>query len=330
MKKKINMTEVARELGLSIATVSRAMNRPGDVSEKTRERVLKLVEARGYYPNASARDLLRGSSTILGVITPALDREAFSATINAIEIAAEKEALSVMVGTTDHGQSPAAGIIRRMLERRVLALVFVGLDDETRAMLPSLAAKDVNYVVSWDVVEPALGASIGFHDAIAAEAAMTHLLDLGHRNIGIMTGVLNTQRVRERRRGALEALSARGLSLPPDALKSDVPSYASGNRLMHELMHLTPRPTAIFAASDPMAVGAIHAAHEMGLRVPDDVSIVGFDDIDVAAYTIPPLTTIRVPAAEIGEKCLDIILERGASEVIEAELVVRASTRALR
>jgi DNA-binding LacI/PurR family transcriptional regulator len=305
--RRINMTQIAAELGLSVATVSRALNLPDKVKPDTLERVLGKVAEYGYVSNVSARDLTRPSASILGVILPSMEHEAFATTMHAIQAEALRHNLSVLTGVTNYDPEAARELVMTFLQRRVAGIVFIGLDDNIRAEVRAMARRGIPCVALWELVDLPPVRCVGIDNRAAAAAMTTYLVGLGHRRIALITGPTHAQRVRDRIAGTSEALKGAGLSLAADHVLSAAPTFAAGGEAMAKLLARPTPPTAVFAAGDQLAIGAIAEAHRQGLAVPRDVSICGFDDIGVAAFTVPPLTTIRVSSAEMGRLAVDMI-----------------------
>ncbi len=328
--RRINMTQIAAELGLSVATVSRALNLPDKVRPDTLERVLEKVAEYGYVSNVSARDLTRPSASILGVILPSMEHEAFATTMHAIQAEALRQNLSVLTGVTNYDPEAAPELVTTFLQRRVAGIVFIGLDDRIRDDVRAMARRGIPCVALWELVDLPPIRCVGIDNRAAAAAMTDYLIGLGHRRIGLITGPTLAQRVRDRIAGTSEALLKAGLSIAPDQILSAAPTFAAGGEAMAKLLAGPTPPTAVFAAGDQLAIGAIAEANRQGLSVPRDISICGFDDIGVAPFTVPPLTTIRVASAEMGRLAVDMI-GMGADPAMPSvvnlgfELIVRNS-----
>jgi DNA-binding LacI/PurR family transcriptional regulator len=326
----MNMTQIAAELGLSVATVSRALNLPGKVKPDTLERVLEKVAEHGYVSNVSARDLTRPSASILGVILPSMEHEAFATTMHAIQAEALRHNLSVLTAVTNYDPKATPELVTTFLQRRVAGLVFIGLDDDIRPDVRAVARRGIPCVALWELVDLPPIRCVGIDNRAAAAAMTEYLVGLGHHRIALITGPTHAQRVRDRIAGTSAALKAAGLSLAADHILSAAPTFAAGGEAMAKLLAGPARPTAVFAAGDQLAIGALAEAHRQGLAVPQDISICGFDDIGVAAFTVPPLTTIRVSSSEMGRRAVEMICSGGDPALpslvnLGFELVVRSS-----
>lgn len=328
--------DVARRANVSAATVSRVLSQPELVREATRDQVMRVVRELGYEPNLAARSLrtLRSSKLLLTV--PDISNPFFSNVIRGAEQAAREAGYAVVLGDTGHdpaAEDQYAGMLRR---REVDGLVFLGhrlpeaLQAEV-ALRPGQAP-----IVNACEYSPGLGvSSVHIDNAAAAEEAVQHLLAHGHRAIGAITGPLDSPLSRERLDGVRRALSNAG-HLSSLAVGTGDFSVEAG--LREAQRQLEQAVTAIFCFSDEMAIGALEAVRERGLACPGDVSVMGFDDIRLARYMTPPLTTIAQPSAEIGRRAVELLLRTLAGELqqlevitLRHELIIRRSTaRAIR
>lgn len=335
MDRKLNMREVARRAQVSVATVSRALRSPELVAEKTVRRVRKAAEELGYIYNATASDILKGRSTVVGLIVPTSSSTLFGETIHGVQDVTSQDGFSVIQGTSRYDDDREAHLVDTMLERRVHGLILTGVTFRNEAHLRRIAADQwTRIVVVWEKPRADVGISYVGIDNRAAAARMTrHLLDLGHRRIGLIVGPYSrTARVRHRLEGYRDALESAGIAFDPDLVMERRPDLLEGREAMDRLLDLEDRPTAVFAASDLLAIGALKAAKSRGLSVPHDISIAGFDDMNFGAYQDPPITTVRVDAYKIGKLAAQIALEPiGTPErsyCLDTDLVIRGSTAA--
>jgi LacI family repressor for deo operon, udp, cdd, tsx, nupC, and nupG len=329
-----NIYEVARRAGVSASTVSRVLSRPGVVSPETRRRVLETVEEMGYAPNSVARNLRTRRSDKILVTVPDISNPFFSLIIQGIEGAAQRAGYTVLLGNTQHEERHEERYARMLKRKEADGLIFLGhripkpAAELVAAMAPLCAP-----VVHGCEYSPALGvASVHIDNTQAASDAMDHLYRLGHRRIGVVTGPLISPLSRDRLLGA--TASARAADAEHDLIvRHGDFSIESGAAQAEGLLAHTGAPTAVFCFSDEMAIGVIAVARRHGLRVPADLSVVGFDDIRFARHIDPPLTTIAQPMREIGEGTVRLLLEilRGdeikpVSVTLPHQLVVRGST----
>jgi len=334
------MKDVARRAGVSTATVSRALAQPDRVSSELRRRIEAVVRDLDYTINASARSLRRNDTGMVLVVVPDIGNPFFSKLLKGVELQARKLAYAVLIGDTEHGAARAEVYARQLEARRADGLIllngrtpsFAGFRVTSNAVPRPLGPRYPIVVVS-ERIPGSPWPTVGIDNVAAAERAVLHLADLGHRRIAHIAGPKGNILTGERRRGYRAALAKSGLPADPDWLVYGDFSIASGRRAARKLLVCPARPTGVFAANDEMAMGAIVEIRAFGLAVPGDVSVVGFDDIEFAEIFDPPLTTVRQPRFEMGQRAMALIGRglRGealaAEEVIlESEFVVRAST----
>ncbi|MFI0508915.1 LacI family DNA-binding transcriptional regulator [Streptomyces sp. WSLK1-5] len=329
-KRGPGMTEVARAAGVSQKTVSRVVNGEPHVSPEVRDRVLRAVQELGYRPNNAARALLLGRYRRIGVVSLGSALYGPATLLLALERAMHRAGYSFTLAGTLEGQ-PVQVAVEALLEQGVDGIVLSEpIDDGT----PLRLSADVPVVSLGTGVEAGQGAGAVVVDAdgcAAAREATEHLLSLGHRTVWHIPGPHDWGAARDRARGWREALAAAGAPEPPLPAEGDwtpASGYAAGRQLA-QLSDVT----AVFAANDDMAIGALRAFADAGLSVPGDVSVVGFDDIPAAAYLSPPLTTVRQNFPAVADRAVDVLIAMiEGSPVppehthIATELTVRASS----
>ncbi|MFT4246820.1 MAG: LacI family DNA-binding transcriptional regulator [Pseudomonas sp.] len=305
-KGTITIKDVAREANVSVATVSRALNGHTNVAEAVRRHVLEVAERLRYSPHAAARSLSSRHTQTIGVVLPDLYGEFFSELIRGIDGVARARRQHLLVSSY-HGNQDEQGQALRAMRGRVDGLLVLSPYAENPGFLtanlpPALPTVLINTRVP-DDQHPVL--SIDDH---AGAVAMTeHLLAAGHRRIAFIAGPPSNYDARERLRGFRDAIAARG----GDAQGSELPGdfdEASGYRAGQALLAVGPLPDAVFAANDMMALGCLYALAQAGVRVPADVALAGFDDIPVARFVHPSLTTMQVSIAELGERAMTQLL----------------------
>ncbi len=327
--------EVASSAGVSVATVSRVLNGTGPVSADARRRVLGAVETLGYVPHSGARSLSTRRSMNVGVLLPDVHGAFFSEVVRGIDLAARAAGYHVLVSGS-HSDLEETSAVLQALHGRIdgLILLTAGIDAEwLRRTLP----RRVPAVLLNNSGADHDHDTIQIDNRLGAGMAADHLLDLGHRRIAMIYGPPGNADAEERMRGFREALAARGLLTEPGLELPGDFGEESGFRAGERLADRMPPPTAVFAANDAMAIGCLAALRGRGLRVPEDVSLVGFDDIPIARYLTPALTTVQVPIAEMGGRALERLVEliQGGREtakrndVVTPTLAVRASTAAI-
>jgi LacI family transcriptional regulator len=293
----ITIKDVARAAGVSVATVSRAQNGSDLVKETTRRRVGEVAERMGYTPNSAARSLITSRTNTLGVLLPDLYGEFFSEVIRGIDQAAQRHGYHLLVSSSHDDRSAVETALRSMRGRvDGLIVMWPDLDESAVPKLPtgfpvvllsapfSPAGFDVITVANYD----------------GAHAMVDHLLDLGHRRIAIIKGIEGNADAAERLRGYREALASAGLAAAAIEVAGQF-DEASGFHAANELLRRPIQPSAIFAANDAMAIGALSALRDAGLRVPQDMALAGFDDIPMARYVDPPLSSVHVDISALGE-----------------------------
>jgi LacI family transcriptional regulator len=327
-----NIKDVAREAGVSVATVSRVFNDSGLVSEQTRRNVRTVAERLNYWPNGVARSLITNRTHTLGVLLPDLHGEFFSEIIRGIDLSARRAGLHLLLSSS-HSDSDEVLAVVRSMRGRIEGLIVMAPDVDAHSVLQSGAAH-----FPLVLVDPAMGAqgcdTISIANYEGASAMVQHLIRLGHRRIATISGPSRNVDARQRLEGYRAALRNAGVDLAPELEVAGDFSEQSGYAAAAALLAIQPRPTAVFVANDYMAVGLLSALHAAGVRVPGDMAVAGFDDIALARYVNPPLTTVNVDAFHLGERAFqlmaDLLARRGQSaervhEVIEARLVVRSS-----
>jgi LacI family transcriptional regulator, repressor for deo operon, udp, cdd, tsx, nupC, and nupG len=326
--------DVAKRAGVSPATVSRVLSQSAVVAEPTRTRVMKAVDTLGYAPNSTAKNLRTARTGKLLVTVPDISNPFFSLILQGIEDAAQREGYSVLLGDTQHDRGREERYALMLKSKEADGLIFLGhrLPQEAAAMVKAMSPRCAP-VVNGCEYNPRLGIpSVHIDNARAAADAMTHLYAHGHRRIGIVTGPLVSPLSRDRLRGA--TLRARQAEADQDlvVMRGDF-SIESGVDAAEQLFDQTPRATAVFCFSDEMAIGVMEVARRRGIAVPEQLSVVGFDDIHFARYSNPPLTTIAQPMRAIGEGTVRLllhILNDGSavppSATLPHTLVVRGST----
>ncbi|HEU6450426.1 MAG TPA: LacI family DNA-binding transcriptional regulator [Gemmatimonadaceae bacterium] len=330
----VTIKDVAREAGVSVATISRVVNGSASVKEETRRHVLDVAARLGYSPHGAARSLITSRTNTIGALLPDLHGEFFSEVIRSIDHAAHHGGFHLLLSSSHDGEREIMTSFRAM-RGRVDGLIVMSPDLDARTAVHSFP--DGFPVVLLNCPADRAGYdSIVIANYEGARAAVNHLLELGHRRIAMITGRERNHDAAERLRGFRDAMGAGGVTGDAAVELSGDFAEESGYRATRELLGERERPTAIFAANDSMAIGAISALREAGVRVPEDVAVVGFDDIPMARYMNPPLTTVHVDISALGTLATDRLLEQiheephGArehrQEVVPATLIVRGSS----
>jgi LacI family transcriptional regulator len=324
--------DVAARAGVSVATVSRTLNGIGPVHDHTSKRVMAAVRALRYIPHAAARSLSIRRSHTLGVLLPEVHGEFFSEVIRGIDVAARARGYHVLVSSS-HSDAQEMSAMLRALRGRVDGLIVMSPDVELGALSRALTADTPAVLLnSATNARP----TIRIDNFSGARSMTEHLSALGHRRIAFITGPERNADAAERLRGYRTALGeASGAKRAAIEVEGDF-TEESGYRAVPQLLAMKQRPNAIFAANDAMAIGALRALREGGIAIPDEMALAGFDDIPMARYLTPQLTTVRVDIAEMGRRAVEYLvasLDETESalkkhEVIPTTLVVRESCSA--
>jgi LacI family transcriptional regulator len=324
--------DVARHAGVSTATVSRVLNQTDPVRAGLRAKVEASVSALGYVPHAGARTMKLRKSGTLGAIFPTIDNAIFAKAIDALQRRLAEAGYQLLIATSDYDPRTEERAALTMLARGVDGLLLCGCGQDA-SLIERLRRRGVPsvHVMSWPVPPDRIG--VGFDNARAMGQVVKYLLDLGHRRIAMLAGVTrDNDRATERVRGVREALAAAGLELPAARLAERRYGIAPAREGLRQLMSAKSAPTAVICGNDVLAFGALLEAQRLGLAVPGALSIVGFDDLELAAQVQPALTTVRVPAEEMWRCAAERLLaalqgdELPRATEIELALVVRESS----
>jgi DNA-binding LacI/PurR family transcriptional regulator len=336
-KTKITMEEISKMAGVSLATVSRTIHSPHLVRKETRERINHVMEKVNYVYHATAGDLSRKRSSIIGVIIPTAKSLVFSTTLFAIQETAQQNNYSLITGSSKYDIETELKLLQQFKERRLAGIILTGFVIGQKDLVKELVKGGMPCVVIWDKLDDSDLSYVGFDNFKATYAITEYLISLRHKRIGLIVGpYTKVERVKKRLEGFKAALKDYGITYDPSLVIEKEPTLIDGKEAMSRLLSLSVRPTAVLAASDTLAVGALSAARDMGLRIPKDISLAGFDDIDVAGYCNPPLTTVRVPAYQIGQIAFKILIDMvnaRSSQVqqycLDTSLIIRESCRKL-
>jgi LacI family transcriptional regulator len=330
----ITIKDVARQAGVSVATVSRVYSGRDPVSEHTRTRVCEVGARLGYAPHGAAQSLITNRTRTIGVLLPDLYGEFFSEVIRGIDQTARAQGYHLLVSSA-HQDPAAMQAALRAMRGRVDGLIVMSPDLAARSQLAALPTRFPTVLLnSADDGPHSRSITIANYDG--AQVMVRHLIGLGHRRIATIKGSEGNLDAAERLRGYRAALAEAGIEGEPAwELDGDFDEH-SGFAAAERLLALDPRPTAVFAANDSMAIGALSGIRQAGFRVPEDISVTGFDDIPIARYMDPPLTSVHVDISALGERAARRVLEAmtdpaappARHEVLPATLVVRASSGA--
>jgi DNA-binding LacI/PurR family transcriptional regulator len=328
----MNINEVAARARLSTATVSRTMNQSDLVRPRTAEKVWRAIRELGYYPNTQARALVSGRSQMFGLIISDIVNPFFPELVKSFEFAAIHRGYEVIVANTDYNSERMSGCVRRMIERQVDGVAIMTSEIDRR-LLDELSHRRLP-IVFLDVgkLKPLISnISVDYSKGIGE--AVQHIVSLGHQSVGFISGPLTLKSARTRRSAFLKCIAARGIGERQRSVVEGNHKIDGGEAAMMRLLSLPAPPTAVLTSNDLTAIGALRAVTRVGLHVPDDISVVGFDDIELSRFTQPPLTTIRLSRDELGRKAFDALYETVAGQQssgqeikVSTSLVVREST----
>jgi len=326
------MKDVAEKAGVSTATVSRALMNPEKVSAATRQKVEEAVIAVGYSPHAMTRSARRNESRTILVIVPDICDPFFSEMIRGIETVAADRGYLVLIGDCAHQNSQENAFLNLMMTRQIDGMVLLGSQvpfetssEEQRNLPPMVMANE--FAPELDLP------TVHIDNLTAAFEAVNHLLKLGHSRIACIAGPQDMPLCQYRLQGYIQALRRNGITLDPHYIVRGDFTFDAGSRALKQLMALPKPPDALFCHSDIMALGAMAQAKLMGLRVPKDLSLIGFDDIELSRYSDPQLTTVAQPRFNIGREAMNLLLEQlqgkpvnSGSRLLDFELKIRGST----
>lgn len=327
---KPTIKEVAKQAKVSITTVSRVINNvEGCTNEETRNRILKVIEELDYKPNALARSLVTKKTKTIGLILPDISNPFFPGIAKGVEDRASKYDYNVILCNSYDSLKKEDYYINVLREKYVDGIILssskLNKDDENNY------SKDIPMVFIDRRPDVNITNGVFINNFSGAYTAVKHLIDLGHRNIGCLIGPQNINTSIERLDGYKKALEDSSISINEDFIKFEEYSIEGGYSAAREILK-DKKITAIFANNDLMAIGVYRAAKEMGYKIPGDISVVGFDDIDTAKVVEPPLTTVKQPTKVLGESAVEMLMEAINGKIeekiiyLDTELIIREST----
>jgi len=330
---RTTVRDVARRANVSVATVSRVLNTPSLVRAPTRSRVLKAMKDTHYVYNALAGGLSARKTTILGVIIPTITNPVFAMVTKGIQDYSRQQGYSILLGNTDYNEENEARLIHLMQEKRADGVILNG-PWSGAPIVPLMKKTRLPFVSTWQTLEDREVNFVAFDNFQSAYRIVEYLVGLGHRRIGMIAGKFPfSERARMRTKGYRKCLTDHRLPFDPELVLEKGYTLADGKEAMSRLLQLPAPPTAVFCGNDILAIGAIVCAKEQGLRIPRDLSVVGFDDLEISAYYDPPLTTMAVPAYDMGRTAAKILIENIRGEIntprqciLETKLMIRGST----
>jgi LacI family transcriptional regulator len=330
----VDIRDIAKRAKVSTATVSRTVNQASTVDPQLAKRVWKAIEDLGYFPNRQARALVSGRSRVFGLIVSEITNPFFPEIIHTFETLAVEHNYEILLTSTVHDPKRMELAVRRMIEGRVdgVAILTFGMEE---ALLEHLRFRNLPLVfVDVGPKAPRIS-NIRVCYAEGIRQAVQHLAALRHERIGFVTGPLRLRSAMARREAFVQSMNELGLPVKPEYIVEGDHKLEGGHRALHKLFALRERPTAMLCSNDMSAIGVMRAAFELKIEVPKELSIVGFDDIRMADFMVPPLTTIQMSQSELATLAFHALLKEtkretpdpdGTEYVLHTRLVLRSST----
>jgi LacI family transcriptional regulator len=318
VRSTINIKDIAEKADVSIATVSNVINNRGRVGEETRKKILNIIEEYNYQPNELAKNLKLNKTDSIGVIVE--DISVFNAPeiIKGIHAAAEEKQLTILLTNmglfskngnefpdVDKCKELAMPLYRQLVKSQVEGIIYIGV--HPRDITDIICDSKIPIVYTYCYTRNEHDYSVNYDDEGGSYQITKYLIDMGHSQIGLISGLINSKSSHARFRGYQKALSEHLLMFNPQFVKTGDWEYESGYRMALDLLNQETKPTAIIAMNDLMAAGAIQAIKEIRLQVPDDISVIGFDNRELSGYHSPKLTTMSLPLEEMGKMAVNIL-----------------------
>ena len=329
----ITIEDVAKHAQVSRATVSRVLNHNLRVDEAMRSRVLEAVQALGYQPNHVARRLRARSSTVIGLIISDIQNPYFISVIRGVEDAAYAQHMSIVLCNSDEDVTKQQLYLQLMESEHVAGLIIVPANSLDNAGLARLKQAGIPIILLDRTVETLQVDAIKVDNVRGAYEAVNHLIERGHQRIGIISGFKHLTTGNERYRGYRDALTSAGFPIDESLVRFGDFKTESGYRLTHELMAAARPPQALFVANNLMTLGAMRALRELGVRIPEEIALVGFDDMPWSGELYSPLTAVSQPTYELGQEAVQLLMRRISQPtapyqtlVLQTRLIIRESS----
>jgi LacI family transcriptional regulator len=328
--KRITMRQIAARARVSVGTVSHVINNTAGVREPVKRRVLEAIERLGYQPSLLARGLRRNQTTIIGVIIPDISNPFFPLVVRGVEDIAYQNSYRLMLCNTDNDAQKEQVYFNELRAYRMAGLIVIPSADSRLVPLAGGTGGEIPVICLDRCPEGWKGDTVTLDNEEGAYQAIRYLLELGHSRIACIAGQLHVTSGVERLKGFKRALREAGITTALEYIQEGRFDRLSGYEKALMLLQFSPRPTAIFAANDLVALGVLAATRELGLRCPEDVSLVGFDDLELASFTNPALTTVAQPAYQMGARAAGLLFERLRGENIPTQHIVMKATLRVR
>ena len=329
------LDDVAKAAGVSPATVSRSLNSPGLVSKSTLKRVKSAVDALGYTPHFGARFMSAKRTMTIGAIIPTMENAIFAKGIQAFQERLHSLGYTLLISSSSYDPEIEAEQVRALASRGADGILLIGYWREER-VYEFLKQRNIPFLLAWAFAANNALPAIGFDNRASMYQLCDRVLAMGHRNVAVISGTTEgNDRATNRLKGITERLKVEGIDLASVPIIETPYDIDNGADAFERLMRLSDRPSIVMCGNDVLAVGAMQRAQEMGIKVPDDVSITGFDGIELARVVTPKLTTVRVPHSEMGRRAADELVRMvesgdvGRSQELPSEIVVEKSIASL-
>lgn len=329
----ISIKQIAKKAGVSVATVSRALNIPEKVLPETREKILAIIEEFGYVPNPIAKALSTGETNLIALIIPTLDNSFFAQIAEGCQMYLLAKGYNLIIICSDKYKEHELGILKSIDQRQFKGIIISGSGlyvDEYEEVLKQVS---ISKVLIESLPRETDISSVFVDDAKGIEAALLHFLEAGHERIAVVTGETNLIPTKRRLMVLKNYLKEKLVNYEVPIIEAHYSSLISGSTALKELLLNKQKPTAILAFNDILAFGVIKAAHELGIKIPEDLSVIGFDDIPMASFSVPALSTVYSPNEELGEEAAKLLLsiideheEDIKNILLPVKLVLREST----
>lgn len=331
-RRRVTIDDVADLAGVSYQTVSRVINDRPDVSDATRERVQKVIDEIGYRPSHIARSLATARTATIGLVVPDISNPFFSVVARGAEQVASERGYSILLCSTSEDTSREVEVLELLQERYVDGVIVCGFREEDAPLREALSHFNAVVLVNRRIEGENIPAVL-VDDALGGYMVTQHLLNEGHTAVGFLSGPRNSYSGVRRLEGYQKAMIEAGIQPSPGWVRHCKPTYADGEEAARSFIKAHPELTALFCHNDLVALGALEGCKKMGLDVPKEMAIAGFDDIMLAGIVSPALTTCHVPREKLGSLAVSMLLscienedEDGREVVVEPVLVVRASS----
>ena len=328
--KPVTIKDIARKAGVSYATVSRALNNHPEVNEGTRKRILKIAAEIGYQPNAIARGLVCKQTNTIGLLIPDITNPFYAEVARGIEDAANEVGYTILLCNSNWNEEREERYLNVLIQKQVDGLIIAESSEKHQSSLLETRLKSTVFISR---INFANSTSVIIDNITGGRMAVEHLLNKGHQRIAFIGGLEDISANQERLKGYKNALEAHNISINQNYIRNSNFKRESGHYVMKEILKINPKPTAVFAANDLLALGAIQAIKEQGMSIPGDVAVVGFDDIEFASLPEIQLTTVAQPKYNMGKLALLTLVEQIKSKsfvrqkiMLEPELIIRGTT----